>query len=267
MRTYIKSEHGKAIRKAYAQSDKRKAHVKEYLKAIREDKTFPGLIIQMYNNIKRNSNKAKWKKPDYTRQEFIELMLPNERLKELYLNWVESNYDYYLRPVIDRINSKLPYNKDNIQVLTMDENNKKFINDKEYSTANYKPVIMCNPETGNDLCNFNSISEAARYIGVHSTSISAACINNFLCGGYTWKYMGDKSLKIKLKKEVKNKRKVVMYNLNNIAIKEFNSLAEAGKEVGLNSQNIWACCNSYRCSAGGYKWRYIDLDKTVLKMA
>lgn len=54
------------------------------------------------------------------------------------------------------------------------------------------------------------------------------------------------------------RKSVLMFDLNNNFIKEFNSAAEAGSYVNGNSSNIIGCCLMYEHynSAYGYKWKY-----------
>lgn len=54
------------------------------------------------------------------------------------------------------------------------------------------------------------------------------------------------------------RKPVLMFDLNNNFIKEFNSAAEAGSYVNGNSSNIIGCCLMYEHynSAYGYKWKY-----------
>ena len=54
------------------------------------------------------------------------------------------------------------------------------------------------------------------------------------------------------------RKPVLMFDLNNNFIKEFNSVAEASSYVNGNSGNIIGCCLMYEHynSAYGYKWKY-----------
>jgi len=44
----------------------------------------------------------------------------------------------------------------------------------------------------------------------------------------------------------------------NEVIKLFDSLADAGRETGINPANITSVCSGQRKKAGGYKWRYCE---------
>lgn len=49
---------------------------------------------------------------------------------------------------------------------------------------------------------------------------------------------------------------VIMFDLNNNIIKEFNNQVEAAKETGVKQGSISNCCRGFSKTAGGYKWRY-----------
>lgn len=51
-------------------------------------------------------------------------------------------------------------------------------------------------------------------------------------------------------------KKVEQYTLDNILIKEWNSIKEAGKELHINQGNIVNCCKLKRKTAGNYIWKY-----------
>ena len=42
----------------------------------------------------------------------------------------------------------------------------------------------------------------------------------------------------------------------NQKIKEYDSMASAGRELGVNVSKICECCKGKRLSAYGYKWEY-----------
>lgn len=56
----------------------------------------------------------------------------------------------------------------------------------------------------------------------------------------------------------KNKRKVVMYDLEGNILKTFDSIHCAERETGINYKNIQSVCKNRRIVAGGYKWSYIE---------
>lgn len=54
-------------------------------------------------------------------------------------------------------------------------------------------------------------------------------------------------------------KKVLQYTLNGILIKEWGSISEAHRELGINIGNITSCCKGKLTQAGGYIWKYKDI--------
>jgi len=55
-------------------------------------------------------------------------------------------------------------------------------------------------------------------------------------------------------------KKVYQYKLDKKTLKkEWESATVAGKELGINNQNISNCCKGKRQSAGRYFWSYTEL--------
>lgn len=52
------------------------------------------------------------------------------------------------------------------------------------------------------------------------------------------------------------RKKVIQCNLSNIIIREWGSIKEACTGTNIIRQNISACCNGKRKTAGGYIWRF-----------
>lgn len=55
-----------------------------------------------------------------------------------------------------------------------------------------------------------------------------------------------------------NKRKVNQLSLDGEFLREFVTIADAGKATGVLRQSINKCCKKQRETAGGYKWEYGD---------
>lgn len=53
-----------------------------------------------------------------------------------------------------------------------------------------------------------------------------------------------------------NSKKVVQYDKNNNFIKQWDSMADIQREIGINTCNISLCCQGKRKTAGGYIWKY-----------
>lgn len=53
-------------------------------------------------------------------------------------------------------------------------------------------------------------------------------------------------------------RKVAQYTADEKLIKEYNSIASAGRESGVKKSNIQHVLSGKTCLAGGYIWKYVD---------
>ena len=53
-----------------------------------------------------------------------------------------------------------------------------------------------------------------------------------------------------------NSKPVLQYTKDGELIREWNSMMDVQRELGICNQNIYACCKGKLKSAGGYIWRY-----------
>ena len=74
----------------------------------------------------------------------------------------------------------------------------------------------------------------------------------FLCGCVP-SFMATKLLKTALQPTNTSKDTTVAWKNE---IKEYDSMASAGRELGVNVSKICECCKGRRLSAYGYKWEY-----------
>lgn len=49
---------------------------------------------------------------------------------------------------------------------------------------------------------------------------------------------------------------VLVFDLNDEFIAEYESILDAATQTGIAKQNICKCCKGFRNTAGGYKWKY-----------
>lgn len=125
-----------------------------------------------------------------------------------------------------------------------------------------KSVIQYDSE-GNIVNEFKSIKDASDYIGVGSSTISAACRKKvYYAGGYIWRYKNDTLTQneltfLKTKNPDKGKsKKVYQFDLSGDYIKEYPSVTKASKETSVSAGDISSCCLMKLKSAGGYIWTY-----------
>ncbi len=72
----------------------------------------------------------------------------------------------------------------------------------------------------------------------------------------------EASIKNILKACEKNKVKVMQFDLNGNYIKTWDSILEASKHCGIkSSSNIIHNCQGKNSKAGGYRWKYVKLEK------
>ena len=83
------------------------------------------LIRKIYKDQVKSSRRRKHTAPDYDQKWLTDWLLSKSEYKKIYSKWIESNKESSLRPSVDRINPLKPYTKDNIQLMTWGENNKK----------------------------------------------------------------------------------------------------------------------------------------------
>lgn len=83
------------------------------------------LASRIYRSQKRSSICRGYPLPDYDRKWLTEWLMSRDNFKDIYTKWIESNMESSLKPSVDRINPLKPYTKDNIQLVTWGENEKK----------------------------------------------------------------------------------------------------------------------------------------------
>jgi len=149
--------------------------------ALEKGRTKEGLLTRIYYDQRAHSRNRGHEEPSYTRAEFIKWGLSQDNFEKLYIAWVESDYDKYLRPSADRTDDYTHYTIDNISMTTWRENDKKGSHDVRtgINTKHSKKVFQLN--TNGDVINeFHSQSEASR-----QTTCSVATISNHANGKTT----------------------------------------------------------------------------------
>lgn len=83
------------------------------------------LASRIYNQQKRSSIRRGHPLPNYDILWLAEWLTSRDNFKDMHTKWIESGMESNLKPSVDRINPLKPYTKDNIQLMTWGENNKK----------------------------------------------------------------------------------------------------------------------------------------------
>lgn len=108
---------------------------------------------------------------------------------------------------------------------------------------------------GNVINCFDSQVDAALCLNLDNANISSCCRGLVkTCGGYVWRFNDDSFNKYDV--HINNKKPVVQYSMNNVFIKRYNSISEAGSSCNISPNNIIICCKNKRKYAGDFIWKY-----------
>lgn len=129
--------------------------------------------------------------------------------------------------------------------------------DVDFSKLQSKPVSQYTKK-GIFVKTYKSIKDAVEENGFKdSSSIGACCMRKRNSAhGFIWRYLGDKDINTNLK--FAGNRKINQYDLDGNYIKTFNTLKDAGMEIGVPWQAIQRVCNGKRKTSHGYIWKYAD---------
>lgn len=118
-------------------------------------------------------------------------------------------------------------------------------------------VDKYDPDTGELICSYKSIRDAAFDVGTSDSHISEACRKmHSIIAGFGWSYHGETWEKPKSYSHYRNKiEKIEKESGEQIAV--YTSLKEAADANGLSRSMISQCCNGKYETGGGFIWRYI----------
>jgi len=117
-------------------------------------------------------------------------------------------------------------------------------------------VDKYNPETGELICSYKSIMDAAFDVNASDSHISEACRGKFhVIAGYGWAYHGQKWEKPKKYRHSRCKVEKVDQETG-IVLDVYNTLKEAAEMNGISVSMISMCCNGKCKKGGGFLWRY-----------
>jgi len=159
------------------EKEKRKAH----------RKTHDGLIYTIYFNQRRNCKERKHEMPTYSLDWLKEWVKSQSNFKELFNNWVNSDYDKYLVPSVDRLDDYKSYSPTNIRLVTFRDNLDKISSDKINGINNKQNVAVVQyTKKGQFVNEFHSVSEAIRQTGAY---VSECCLGKRKTSkGFKFKY-------------------------------------------------------------------------------
>ena len=154
-------------------------------------RTKRGSIVGIINKQRKSSKTRGHPEPAYTNQELIDWCMNQDVFHVLHAAWIESDYDIWLKPSIDRLEDNLGYTFDNIKIVTWKENNDKSHRDTRSGKLRnqLKPIAQYSLD-GTHIADHISASEAARTIKFYQANISKACNKQAkTAGGFLWKYI------------------------------------------------------------------------------
>ena len=174
---------------------------KEYLKEYRlkSKGKFNCWLTKTYGRIKRD-NKFKFNKElSFSKEEFKNWILSQKDIfDELMNNYINSGFDKYKNPSIDRIDDYIGYEFYNMQLISWEENNikgRESNKNKQQCSEMAKKVwskkvvqFSLNEEIVSE---YNSTREAGRISGYDSSGIARACRESRIYKNYYWRYKNE----------------------------------------------------------------------------
>jgi hypothetical protein len=115
---------------------------------------------------------------------------------------------------------------------------------------------------GNRLKSFNSLTEAAKYVGCSPSSIGHCCNDDIkTTAGFRWKFESNETkseLGIPPLIQINRNRnsKIIQFDIQGNRLNSFNSCTKAAEYVGGSSSSIGRCCNNIIKTAAGFRWKY-----------
>ena len=150
-----------------------------------------GVIQTIWDSQKLSCKTRKMENPTYTKEWLFEWCLGQELFHTLFDKWVESNYNRYEKPSVDRLNNFKTYSEDNIQLMTWGENEKlaREHYKKGLVTFNYVGVTQLTKE-GEFIKEFLNSRQAERELGIAYQNIHHCCKGRRpFAGGFRWKFI------------------------------------------------------------------------------
>ena len=142
-----------------------------------------------YKQVERSKRKG-YPPPDYSCKWLVNWGIKQRKYPNYYNAWVESGYNKWLKPSVDRINDYGFYTKDNIQMLTWRENFKKGCDNIRNGINNKNNGIAVRRIINNVVSEFPSISMASRKTGIGVFCISNSCKKNIKTeDGSVWEFI------------------------------------------------------------------------------
>ena len=174
-----------------------------YSATIEWNRSPKGIVTRLWHKHNSRSKQRGHTEPEYTREWLADYVLNHKDFDSLYLKYVESGYDKYLIPSVDRLDDNIGYTKDNIRLVSFMENmehcysaaRKKEHDNKGWDNGALTPhrAVVQLTLSGDYVNAFISVSEAARsVVGASNSKIPMACSGKRKThAGYRWAYLED----------------------------------------------------------------------------
>lgn len=124
-----------------------------------------------------------------------------------------------------------------------------------------KKMVLQFTKDGEQIANYNSVSDAEKATGISRKSIERCCRNqNKSACGYVWKYYDDQIDfdSVTYIEYTYQTKAVVQFTKQGVRINQYVSAQEAERYTGISEGNIQQCCRRKTKSSGGFVWRYDD---------
>ncbi len=141
-----------------------------------------GVIQKLFTTLKSNGSGKNLPPLTFTRLELINWVFGQEKYLPMYLSWEASDFDKWLRPSLDRLDTSLGYSFNNLELVTWRENHTR------EALRHCKPVTLTNLR-GEIVEKFLSKKEAAEVWDISHSSLGESIRNKRLFRGFAyWSY-------------------------------------------------------------------------------
>jgi len=173
-----------------------------------------GVVYTIYSSQKDSCITRGMESPQYTRDWLYEWCVGQELFHTLYDGWVQSNYNKYVKPSVDRIDNLKTYTEDNIRLMTWGENLELAHKSLREGDTKYNHTAVYQQDLeGNIINEFFGITEAQRQTNIYYENIQKVCKRErFTTGGFFWSFV--KGFNLEESKQYLNKRHITEFPEN-----------------------------------------------------